>query len=199
MGSEFIHGLLVGLAFIVAIGPQNAFVLKSGLLRQHIFTVCFICAASDAVLILSGIAGLDRLLIELPVLLDVFRYGGATFLLFYGFASARSAWKGGAALKAQGQQESYKNAVLICLALTWLNPHVYLDTVILLSSIALQSETPFLFGAGAMSGSFIFFFSLGYGARFLAPVFQNPQSWRILDLVICLIMWSIAVQLLFFS
>ena len=82
MGSEFIHGLLVGLAFIVAIGPQNAFVLKSGLLRQHIFTVCFICAASDAVLILSGIAGLDRLLIELPVLLDVFRYGGATFCSF---------------------------------------------------------------------------------------------------------------------
>ncbi len=108
MGSEFIHGLLVGLAFIVAIGPQNAFVLKSGLLRQHIFTVCFICAASDAVLILSGIAGLDRLLIELPVLLDVFRYGGATFLLFYGFASARSAWKGGAALRLRGNRNLIK-------------------------------------------------------------------------------------------
>ena len=196
MGSTYLNGLIVGLAFIVAIGPQNAFVLKSGLLRQNVFMISFICAASDAVLILGGIAGLDRLLIKFPSLLGVFRYGGAAFLLFYGLVSMRSALKGGAGLEAEGQRMSLKSAVLICLALTWLNPHVYLDTFVLLSSIALQSQAPFIFGLGAMSGSFLFFFSLGYGAKYLAPIFRNPTSWRILDLAICAIMWTIALKLL---
>ncbi len=199
MWPPYLNGLIVGLAFIVAIGPQNAFVLKSGLLRQHVFVVSLICAASDAILILSGIAGLDRLLIKFPSLLDVFRYGGAAFLLFYGLTSARSAWKGGSGLKAEGQRISFKSTVSICLALTWLNPHVYLDTLILLSSIAMQSQAPFIFGLGAMSGSFLFFFSLGYGAKYLAPIFRNAASWRILDLAICAIMSTIAVQLLFCS
>ena len=199
MGSTYLNGLIVGLAFIVAIGPQNAFVLKSGLLRQNVFIISFICAASDALLILGGIAGLDRLLIKFPRLLDVFRYGGAAFLLFYGFVSARSALKRGGGLEAEGWRISLKSAVLICLALTWLNPHVYLDTVVLLSYIALQSKAPFIFGLGAMSGSFLFFFSLGYGAKYLAPIFRNPALWRILDLAICAIMWTIALKLLFFN
>lgn len=199
MGSTYLNGLIVGLAFIVAIGPQNAFVLKSGLSRKNVFTISFICAASDAVLILGGIAGLDQLLIKFPSLLDIFRYGGAAFLLFYGLVSARSALKGGGGLEAEGQQMPLKSAVLICLALTWLNPHVYLDTVVLLSSIALQSQAPLIFGLGAMSGSFLFFFSLGYGAKYLAPIFRKPASWRILDLVICAIMWTIALKLLFFN
>ena len=199
MASTYLNGLVVGLAFIVAIGPQNAFVLKSGLLRQNVFTISFICAASDAVLILSGIVGLDRLLINFPSLLEVFRYVGAAFLLFYGLVSARSALKGGGGLEAEGPQIPLKSAVLICLALTWLNPHVYLDTVVLLSSIALQSQAPLIFGLGAMSGSFLFFFSLGYGAKYLAPIFRKPASWRILDLVICAIMWTIALKLLFFN
>ena len=156
MASTYLNGLVVGLAFIVAIGPQNAFVLKSGLLRQNVFTISFICAASDAVLILSGIVGLDRLLINFPSLLEVFRYGGVAFLLFYGLVSARSALKGGCELQAEGRQ-MHLSAVLICLALTWLNPHVYLDTVVLLSSIALQSQAPLIFGLGAMSGSFYSF------------------------------------------
>ena len=199
MGATYLNGLIVGLAFIVAIGPQNAFVLKSGLLRQNVFTISFICAASDAVLILSGIVGLDRLLINFPSLLEVFRYGGAAFLLFYGLVSARSALKGGCGLQAEGRQMPLKSAVLICLALTWLNPHVYLDTVVLLSSIALQSQAPLIFGLGAMSGSFLFFFSLGYGAKYLAPIFRKSASWRILDLAICAIMWTIALKLLFFN
>ena len=199
MASTYLNGLVVGLAFIVAIGPQNAFVLKSGLLRQNVFTISFICAASDAVLILSGIVGLDWLLIKFPSLLEVFRYGGAAFLLFYGLVSARSALKGGCGLEAEGWQMPLKSAVLICLALTWLNPHVYLDTVVLLSSIALQSQAPLIFGLGAMSGSFLFFFSLGYGAKYLAPIFRNAASWRILDLLICAIMWKLAVNLLFFN
>ena len=199
MGSTYLNGLIVGLAFIVAIGPQNAFVLKSGLSRKNVFTISFICAASDAVLILGGIAGLDQLLIKFPSLLDILRYGGAAFLLFYGLVSARSALKGGGGLEAEGQQTPLKSAVLICLALTWLNPHVYLDTVVLLSSIALQSQAPLIFGLGAMSGSFLFFFSLGYGAKYLAPIFRKPASWRILDLVICAIMWTIALKLLFFN
>lgn len=198
MGSTYLNGLIVGLAFIVAIGPQNAFVLKSGLSRKNVFTISFICAASDAVLILGGIAGLDQLLIKFPSLLDILRYGGAAFLLFYGLVSARSALKGGGGLEAEGQQMPLKSAVLICLALTWLNPHVYLDTVVLLSSIALQSQAPLIFGLGAMSGSFLFFFSLGYGAKYLAPIFRSPASWRILDLLICAIMWKLAVNLLFF-
>ena len=198
MGTTYLNGLIVGLAFIVAIGPQNAFVLKSGLLRQHVFITSLICAASDAVLILGGIVGLDQFLIIYPGLLDIFRYGGVAFLLFYGFVSARSAWKGGSSLETEGQQMSRKSAILICLALTWLNPHVYLDTVVLLSSIALQSQAPFIFGLGAMSGSFLFFFSIGYGAKYLAPIFRSSASWRIFDLVICAIMWTIAVQLLFF-
>ena len=199
MGATYLNGLIVGLAFIVAIGPQNAFVLKSGLLRQHVFMISFTCAASDAVLILGGIAGLDQLLIKFPDLLDVFRYCGAAFLLFYGLISARSALKGGSGLEVQGQRMPLKTAFLICLALTWLNPHVYLDTFILLSSIALQSPAPLIFGLGAMSGSFLFFFSLGYGAKYLAPIFRNAASWRILDLLICAIMWKLAVNLLFFN
>ena len=199
MALTYLNGLIVGLAFIVAIGPQNAFVLKSGLLRQNIFTISFICAASDTVLILGGIVGLDRLIIKFPSLLDVFRYSGAAFLLFYGLVSARSALKGGGGLEAEGRQMPLKSAVLICLALTWLNPHVYLDTVILLSAIALQSQAPLIFGLGAMSGSFLFFFSLGYGAKYLAPIFRKPASWRILDLIICAIMWTIALKLLFFG
>ena len=199
MGATYLNGLIVGLAFIVAIGPQNAFVLKSGLLRQHVFMISFTCAASDAVLILGGIAGLDQLLIKFPDLMDVFRYCGAAFLLFYGLISARSALKGGSGLEVQGQRMPLKTAFLICLALTWLNPHVYLDTFILLSSIALQSPAPLIFGLGAMSGSFLFFFSLGYGAKYLAPIFRKSTSWRILDLTICAIMWTIALKLLFYN
>jgi len=125
------------------------------------------------------------------------RYGGAAFLIWYGFQNARSAWQGGHALAADGAaQTSLRRTILTLLALTWLNPHVYLDTVVLLGSIAAQYDSRLAFGAGAVTASFVFFFSLGYGARLLGPFFSKPRSWQILDGVIALTMWAIALKLL---
>ena len=151
---------------------------------------------SDAILILLGVIGFGRILKAMPFLLDAFRYGGVTFLLFYGVRSAQSAWRGGGTLLAKGQADGVVTVVGTSLALTWLNPHVYLDTVILLGSIANQSESPIGFGVGATTASFFFFFSLGYGARFLAPYFKRPQAWRLLDIMIAIVMWAIAFSLL---
>lgn len=190
-------GFALGLSFILAIGAQNAFVLRCGLVKSHIFSVCLVCAMSDAILIVFGVVGFGRILQAVPFLLDIFRYGGATFLLFYGFRSAQSAWRGGGTLLAEGKVESFARVVSSSLAMTWLNPHVYLDTVILLGSIANQSKSPIWFAVGAATASFFFFFSLGYGASFLGPYFERPQAWRLLDIMIAIVMWVIAFGLLF--
>ena len=151
---------------------------------------------SDAILITLGVVGFGQILTVMPFLMDTFRFGGAAFLLFYGAKSAQSAWRGGVSLEAEGQTDGLVAVVGTSLALTWLNPHVYLDTVILLGSIASQSENRIGFGVGATVASFFFFFSLGYGAKFLAPHFQKPQAWRILDVLIAFAMWGIAFSLL---
>lgn len=194
--SDILSGFALGLSLILAIGAQNAFVLRCGLRQIHIFIVCLVCATSDAILITLGIVGFGSVLNAMPSFVDIFRYGGAIFLLFYGARSAQSAWRGGSALLAEGQADSLITVVGTSLALTWLNPHVYLDTVILLGSIASQSESRIGFGVGATAASFFFFFLLGYGARFLAPYFQRPQAWRILDIIIAIVMWAIAFSLL---
>jgi L-lysine exporter family protein LysE/ArgO len=194
--SDTLSGFALGLSLILAIGGQNAFVLRCGLRQSHIFIVCLVCAMSDAILITVGILGFGSILKAMPSLVEAFRYGGAAFLLFYGARSAQSAWRGGGSLLANGQADSLISVVGISLALTWLNPHVYLDTVILLGSIASQSESRIGFGVGATSASFFFFFSLGYGARFLAPYFKRPQAWRVLDILIATVMWAIAFSLL---
>ena len=130
-------------------------------------------------------------------IVDYLRYFGAAFLVVYGLRAFLSAMRGGSAMECGADENDFWKSIAICLMLTWLNPHVYLDTVVLVGSLAAQSADPWVFGTGAISASFVFFFSLGYGARFLSPVFQNPRAWQILDIVIALVMWSIAYGLLF--
>lgn len=193
-----LNGLILGVSLIVAIGAQNAFVLRQGLRRKFVFAVCLICAVSDAVLIAAGVAGMGTLVQRSPALLAGATIGGAGFLVLYGLGAflraahpktlTSSAVGGGSLLQAIGT----------CLALTFLNPHVYLDTVVLLGGLSgrYPGMMRLAFGAGAAIASFVWFFSLGYGARLLAPVFAKPVAWRILDIGIGLVMWGIAVGLL---
>lgn len=198
MFSTYFHGLALGLSLCVAIGPQNAFVLKQGLKRQHILWICLICTLSDAILIALGVLGFSGLIRSFPDLLNWAKYAGAAFLMFYGWQHFQHMQQGGQALNPEGQSESsLGQIVLICLAFTWLNPHVYLDTVVLIGSVSTQYQThPMAFAFGAMSASLVFFFALGYGSRYLLPIFQHPRSWQILDGIIALMMWGIAISLL---
>ncbi|WGW02290.1 LysE/ArgO family amino acid transporter [Tropicibacter oceani] len=189
-------GFALGLSLILAIGAQNAFVLRQGLRRAHVLPVVLVCAVSDALLIAAGVAGFGALAEAVPGLEWAMRLFGAAFLVWYGARTLLSAWRGGGALQAGQEAGSLRAAVLTCLALTWLNPHVYLDTVVLLGAVSSQYEARLAFALGAMTASFVFFFSLGYGARLLAPVFARPVAWRVLDLVIGLTMWAIAAKLL---
>jgi len=195
----FLTGFQTGFALILAIGAQNAFVLRQGIRREHVFVVCLLCAASDALLIGLGVGGLGAITGFAPWLLPVLRWGGVAFLVVYGARAFWSAWQGGGTLEASGQtQAKLGQVVLTCLALTWLNPHVYLDTVVLLGSIAAQfGDARWVFGTGAIISSFVFFFSLGYGARLLAPVFAKAAAWRVLDVLVGCVMWSIAAKLAF--
>lgn len=194
--SAYVAGFALGLSLILAIGAQNAFVLRQGIRRSHVLPVVLACAVSDAVLIAAGVAGFGWLVEAAPWVRPVFTFGGAAFLIAYGAIAFRSALRGGAAMEiAAAPRESMRNAVLTCLALTWLNPHVYLDTVVLLGSVASASDARLIFGAGAVSASFVFFSSLGYGARLLAPLFSRPAAWQILDVLVGALMWAIALKL----
>lgn len=194
--ASFIAGLGTGLSLIVAIGAQNAFVLKQGLLRQHVFAVCLFCALSDAILIGVGVLGAGLLAEQAPGFLGLMRWGGAAFLLVYGARSFLAAWRGGETLRAsRGGVAGLTTTLLTIAALTWLNPHVWLDTVVLLGAVAAQWDNQLSFALGAMSGSILFFFALGYGARLLAPVFARPLSWRVLDVGVGCVMWGIAAGL----
>jgi len=194
-----VSGFFLSLSLILAIGPQNAFVLKQGLKKHHVFWVCLICALSDGALIVAGVAGFGALVGAFPAIESIARYGGALFLIAYGVKSFVSAFRTSHTLEPAGDAPATLfKTVLTCLAFTWLNPHVYLDTFVLLGSVASQYDetSRVYFGAGAVSGSFVFFFSLGYGARFLTPLFHRPLAWKILDFIIGLIMFSIAASLL---
>ena len=196
--TALVAGFSLGFSLILAIGSQNAFVLRQGLRRSHVLAVVLTCAISDALLIAAGVGGFGRLSDVAPWFGPAMRYGGALFLFVYGLISFRSAWRGTAGMQTEGQDAGgMRAAVLTCLALTWLNPHVYLDTVVLLGSISAQYPGARLeFGLGAVISSFTFFFALGYGARALAPVFARPSAWRLLDLVVGLTMWAIAASLI---
>ncbi|MBI6629616.1 LysE/ArgO family amino acid transporter [Pontibaca salina] len=197
MSSAFLPGFALGFSLILAIGAQNAFVLRQGLRRDHVFAVCLACALSDALLIAAGVAGFGALARAVPWLEPVMRYGGAAFLLWYGALNLRNAWRGGEALRAEdGRGRGLWRTLGVVLALTWLNPHVYLDTVVLLGSVSAQYDDRLGFVLGATCASFVFFFSLGYGARLLAPLFARPRAWQVLDLLIALVMWPIAARLL---
>jgi L-lysine exporter family protein LysE/ArgO len=190
-------GFFVGLSLILAIGAQNAFVLRQGLRREHVFAVCLTCALSDAILIAAGVAGMGWLATEAPWLAPAMTWAGAAFLIVYGALALRRALSPGALAAAGQGGGSLRAALATCLALTWLNPHVWLDTVVLLGSVSAQYPGNGLaFGLGAATASFAFFFALGYGARALAPVFARPAAWRLLDIGVGVVMWAIAAKLL---
>jgi len=197
--NSFISGLFLGLSLIVAIGAQNAFILKQGLKKEYIFSICLICAISDALLITIGVLGFGVITKEIPLLELIAKYAGAIFLLGYGGRSFYSAWKYNHALTPEGNKvSSYKVVILTCLAFTWLNPHVYLDTIVLMGTVS----THFIghikeFTIGAILASFIFFFSVGYGSRLLLPLFKKPISWKILEFLTGVIMVSLAIKLIF--
>ena len=200
MGLPEIEGFLLALSLIVPIGAQNSFVLRQGLIGTHILPIVLICACSDAILIAVGVAGLSILTDMIDGLTDFLRYGGAVFLLVYAAVSLRRAWIGSATPDTSPDNSASTQLgpiLALIIGFTWLNPHVYLDTVILLGSLAAQyGDQSWRFGIGAMSASFIFFFSLGYGARLLRPLFSRPQAWRILDVIIAGIMTTLAISLL---
>ncbi|MDM7459377.1 MAG: LysE/ArgO family amino acid transporter [Paracoccus sp. (in: a-proteobacteria)] len=195
----FMTGLLTGLSLILAIGAQNAFVLRQGLRGEHVFWVCLTCAVSDAILIVLGVGSAGQVLRLLPWLAPAMTLAGAAFLIWYGLRSMRAALASTDALLvgAQGQGTGLARTILSCLAITWLNPHVYLDTVVLLGTISTRFPGQAVaFGFGAITGSFLFFFSLGYGARRLRPIFARPSSWRVLEAGVAMTMWLIAAKLL---
>lgn len=195
---NFWQGFASALALIVAIGSQNAFILRQGIRREHVAALVSFCALSDALLIAAGIGGAGALLRGNEVLMLVARYGGALFLAGYGALAARRAWRGSQMLPDNGNRVSLATALAACFGFTFLNPHVYLDTVVLLGSIANQRPDPgrWVFGAGACLASVVWFSALGFGARFLAPVFQTTTAWRVLDSLIALTMLALAWSLL---
>ncbi|HEY8281588.1 MAG TPA: LysE/ArgO family amino acid transporter [Leifsonia sp.] len=191
-------GLGAGASLIVAIGAQNAFVLRQGLRREHVLPVVAICILSDAILIACGIAGIGALISAAPVVLTVVRWAGFAFLLLYAaFAASRALRPERLEVPAGPASTPLLAAVGTCLALTWLNPHVYLDTVLLLGSLSAAHGDPgrWLFGVGATCASILWFSLLGFGARYLAPVFARPIAWRILDGGIAVLMVVLAVLL----
>ena len=192
-----LFGFSLGFSLILAIGAQNAFVLKQGLKGEHVFLVCLICAASDAILILIGVSGFHVLVASFPSLVTIARFGGAAFLLVYGLLSVYNAIRlDQGLLPSEIRSNSAWQAALTCLAFTWLNPHVYLDTVVLLGSVSTQFGADVTwFAGGAVLASFVFFFGLGYGASLLRPVFATARAWRVLDFLIGCIMWGIALRL----
>jgi L-lysine exporter family protein LysE/ArgO len=198
MGSAAVSGFLVGLSLILAIGAQNAFVLRQGLRREHVGAVVLACALSDAVLMTAGVLGFGALSDALPWLGDAMRLGGAAFLIVYGALRFRAALRGGAALMPDAATAAPLRRVLAtCLLLTWANPHVYLDTLVLIGALSAQyAPHAGIFGLGAVVASFTFFTALGYGARLLAPIFARPSAWVVLEVAVGCTMLAIAAALL---
>lgn len=194
-----LQGWLVSTSLILAIGAQNAFVLRQGIRREHVAAVVAVCALSDALLIAAGVAGFGAASQALPWLGAAMRWGGVAFLLAYGALRFKAALKGGEALApAAGQGAPLGQVLTTCLILTWANPHVYLDTLALIGSISAQyAPRQWAFGIGAAMGSLTFFTALGFGARVLAPLFARPQAWVVLEIIVGLTMWTIAAGLAF--
>lgn len=197
MTTALIAGVALSFSLILAIGAQNAFVLRQGLRRAHVGAVVTVCCVSEAVLIFTGVAGFGAIATRAPWAIEAMRWGGAAFLVVYGLRSLRAAWTMTGALEADGAAEqSLRSAVTTALLLTWANPHVYLDTVGLIGAVAATyGDGRWAFGAGALSASVLFFVALGYGARGLAPVFARPAAWRALDAVVGATMLALAVKL----
>ncbi|MET0811742.1 MAG: LysE/ArgO family amino acid transporter [Microbacterium sp.] len=208
MVSSLFAGIGLGFSLIIAIGAQNLFVLRQGLRREHVVVVAAICAVSDAALIALGVSGVGLVLHAVPWLIDVVRWAGALFLVVYGLLAAKRAWRpSGQALEVRDAAPPEAAApvktatrlapvVLTVLALTWLNPHVYLDTVFLLGTVAnTHGDTRWWFALGAMVASVVWFFGLAIGARYLSRWLATPRAWRILDGVIAVVMIALGVSL----
>lgn len=192
-------GFATAFALILAIGAQNAFVLRQGLLRAHVFWLCLLCAVSDALLITAGVLGFGVVVQLYPMLPKIMAWGGAAFLFVYGAMRLLAAWEGAYSMQLAGKSAGLWATLATGAAFTWLNPHVYLDTLGLVGAVSTQFVDPIektAFGVGAVLSSFVFFFGLGYGARLLAPVMQSTRAWRVLDLGIGIVMWALAIKLL---
>jgi len=195
-----IPGFLTGLSLIIAIGAQNAFVIKQGLLRQHVLLIVLICATSDAILIFLGTGGLGALVQSNQGLLEVVRWFGVAYLTWFGIKSVRSAFSNQSLSASENPTVSAIKVATTALALTWLNPHVYLDTVILLGSVANQFEADrWYFAIGASVASVLWFTTIGFGARAASKYMSRPIFWKILDSLIAIVMFSIAITLAFFN
>jgi L-lysine exporter family protein LysE/ArgO len=196
---DALAGFATSLALIVAIGSQNAFVLRQGILREHVLALVVFCALSDALLILVGVAGGGALVQQYPVALEVARIGGALFLAAYALFAARRALHPAAMLPLDAPSLSLPAALATCFGFTFLNPHVYLDAVVLLGAVATQRGEAgrWWFGLGAATASLCGFAALGFGARLLRPVFARPLAWRVLDAVIAVTMASLALVVWF--
>ncbi len=195
MLTSAVAGFAASLVLIVAIGAQNAFVLRQGLRREHVLAVVLVCAVSDLLLILAGIGGLGAVVTARPAAVEVVRWAGAAFLLGYALLAARRALRPGGLRPADRAPATLRATVLTCLALTYLNPHVYLDTVLLLGAVAQQHPHRWVFGLGAAAASVVWFTALGLGARRLAPVLARPAAWRVLDGLIAVVMLAVAISL----
>ena len=194
---DAISGFVIGLGLIMAVGAQNVFVLQHGLKRSHLLTVCLTCALSDALLISFGVWTFHLVEGAATWSKSTLLIAGALFLFLYGVFSARRAiWPDESRKIGGGTSITWRKALLACLAFTWLNPHVYLDTVVLLGTVSTQYESSAAFAGGAITASFAFFFSLGYGARRLSHLFQSQFAWRVLDATVAIVMLALALELL---
>ena len=199
MELAFISGFLISISLILALGPQNVFVLRQGLLRSHVFAACLICSISDALLIAAGVLGVGLFISEIEELAIWMSVGAAQFLIFYGCLRIRSALDPKGMEVGEGESQDLWPTILAGLAFTYLNPHVYVDTLLLIggASSSYVGDEKLMFGIGAATASFVFFFSLGYGAKRLSPILNNPESWKIIDLFIAGIMFTVAGILIF--
>lgn len=195
-GLIVLSGFATTMALIAAIGAQNAFVLRQGIRGEHVLPVVAVCTVSDLILVVAGIAGFGALVSTHPDLVTVARYGGAAFLLGYGLLAARRALRPGALTPSDAQPARLTGVLATCLALTFLNPHVYLDTVVLLGALANEHrDGRWLFGVGAVTASAVWFTGLGFGARRLRRYFESPRTWRLLDGAIAVMMIGLSVTL----
>lgn len=200
MWQSYLNGMLVAAGLIIAIGAQNAFVLAQSLRREHHLSVAALCVLCDAILVSLGVFGLAKILAENPTLLAIARWGGVTFLVWYGIKALRRAVSPDAmADAAQTGPRSRRTVLMAALAVTLLNPHVYLDTVLLIGSLGAQQTAPGAYAMGAASASLLWFFTLAFGAAWLAPWLARPTTWRLVDLMVAVMMLGMAAQLVFAS
>jgi len=197
MNSPLLLGFMASFTLIAAIGAQNAFVLRQGIRREHVLPVVALCTVSDMALIAAGIAGVGAVINAHPAAVDIAKVGGALFLFGYGLLAARRAWRPSTLTPSEAAPARLAGVLVTCLALTFLNPHVYLDTVVLLGTLANEHrDERWLFGIGAVTASAVWFVSLGLGARRLTGLFAKPMTWRILDGLIAAMMISLGVAMI---